>query len=236
MALYVSAFAYPANAAAEGEPIWNRDPALHARIDVKNFVGTTPAALADEIGDAKAEAVTAYLRRHPAAVLESTTGPLALTRTRLNEAMTAYAKGDRKGATDLALSAYLDGFEPVEPILSSRDHALMVRIESAMSALRAGIAEGQPLDEVRSQAAALDAPFTAAESALAPGEAFAVSSFLGAFTILLREGLEALLIVVTMVAFLRQTDRADVLPYVHGGWVTALGAGALGSVFKPEGT
>ncbi len=227
LALYVSAFAYPASLASEGEWIWKSDSALRARIDLKSIVTTTPASLAEGIGVGKADAVTAYLRRHPAAVLESTTGPVALTRTRLNEALTAYAKGDRKGAADLALSAYLDGFEPVEPILSARDHALMVRIERAMGELRAGIAEGRPLDEVRSQAAALDAPFTAAESALAPGEASAVSSFLGAFTILLREGLEALLIVVTMVAFLRQTNRADVLPYVHGGWLTALGAGAL---------
>lgn len=227
LALYVSAFAYPASAAIAGRRVWTDDATLRSRIDLKNFVGLTPAALADEIGGPNAEAVTAYLRRHPAAVLESTTGPLALTRTRLSEALTAYAEGDRQGAIDLALSAYLDGFEPVEPILSARDHALMVRIENAMGALRAGIAGGRPLDEVRSQAAALDALFTATESALAPGEASAVSSFLGAFTILLREGLEALLIVITMVAFLRQTDRADVLSYVHGGWVTALGAGGL---------
>jgi high-affinity iron transporter len=42
---------------------------------------------------------------------------------------------------------------------------------------------------------------------------------------LLREGLEALLIVVAMIAFLRKADRADVLPYVHGGWISALLAG-----------
>jgi FTR1 family protein len=30
-----------------------------------------------------------------------------------------------------------------------------------------------------------------------------------------------------MVAFLRQTGHRDVLPYVHGGWIAALGAGVL---------
>ena len=46
-----------------------------------------------------------------------------------------------------------------------------------------------------------------------------------AFTILLREGLEALLIVVAMIAFLRKAERPEVLRYVHGGWVAALVAG-----------
>jgi high-affinity iron transporter len=227
LALYVSAFAFPTSAAAEGERIWNDDAALRATTDLQKLINTTPAALADEIGDAKAAAVTAYLRRNPAAVLAPTIGPLTLARSRLAKMLTAYAKGDRKGATDLALSAYLDGFEPVEPILATRNDALLVRIESAMGALRAAIASGRPLDEVRGQAATLDALFIDAETALAPDEASAVSSFFGAFMILLREGLEALLIVVTMVAFLRQTGHSDALRYVHGGWIAALGAGVL---------
>ena len=58
-----------------------------------------------------------------------------------------------------------------------------------------------------------------AEAALAPEAASDVSTFLGAFTILLREGLEALLVVIAMIAFLRKAERTEALPYVHGGWV-----------------
>lgn len=36
-------------------------------------------------------------------------------------------------ATDLALSAYLDGFEPVEAILSVRDDKLMIRLPLALA-------------------------------------------------------------------------------------------------------
>src|SRR3546814_12529156 len=69
--------------------------------------------------------------------------------------------------------------------------------------------------------------FVEAEAALAPERASASSSFLGAFGVLLREGLEALLIVIAMMAFLRKTGRTDVMGYVHGGWVSALAAGGL---------
>ncbi|SUK07287.1 Ferrous iron uptake protein [Sphingomonas paucimobilis] len=75
--------------------------------------------------------------------------------------------------------------------------------------------------------AVLDSLFDDAEVALAPDAATEASTFLGAFTILLREGLEALLIVVAMIAFLRKAERTEALRYVHGGWVSALVAGAL---------
>ncbi|PZU79600.1 MAG: iron permease [Sphingomonas sp.] len=226
LALYAGTFAFPASKVAEGERIWKRDAALRGGINMEKLVGMTPAALAADIGEARADAVIAYLRRNPSVVIPEVAGTLALARARLNEAVTAFARGDRRGATNLALSAYLDGFEPVEPMLSARDNALMVRIEGAMGALRAAIAGGRPATTVRDQARTLDTLFGEAETVLAPEQASGASSFFGAFTILLREGLEALLIVVAMLAFLRKAERRDMIPYVHGGWVAALLAGA----------
>jgi high-affinity iron transporter len=168
--------------------------------------------------------LTAFLRRHPDAVTARPDGSLALTRERLAESLTAYRAGDRKAAAELALSAYLDGFEPVEPVLSARDAARMARIETGMAQLRAAIGQGRPTAEVEAANRSLANLFAEAEAALAPERASGASSFLGAFGVLLREGLEAL-IVVAMIAFLKKTDRPDVLGYVHGGWAVALAAG-----------
>ena len=69
--------------------------------------------------------------------------------------------------------------------------------------------------------------FDDAEASLSPDAVSDLSTFLGAATILLREGLEALLIVVAMIAFLRKAERIEVMPYVHAGWLAALVAGFL---------
>ncbi|MGE0775627.1 MAG: c-type cytochrome, partial [Sphingomonadaceae bacterium] len=185
LAFYSGSLAYPASNAAEGERLWQADAALRSGFDLETLVGLTPAALAATVGEDKAKLLVAYLRRHPeSATAEQAGGSLALARGRLNEALAAYERRDRKAATDLALSAYLDGFEPVEPVLAARDNALMIRIEGAMADLRAGIAKGAPDETVRAQVAALDDLFAEAETVLAPSEASAASSFLAAFTIL----------------------------------------------------
>ena len=226
LAFYVGSFAYPSSAAATGERLWREDASLRGRFpNMAAFVGATPGSLATVIGSDQSVALTAYLRRHPDAIAARPESSLALTRERLDASLRAYAAGSRKEAADLALSAYLDGFEPVEPILAARDPALMAQIEQAMGALRAAIGKGRPVAEVERANRELADLFGEAEITLAPDKASSASSFLGAFGVLLREGLEALLIVVAMIAFLRKTERAEVLGFVHGGWVAALAAG-----------
>lgn len=228
LAFYVGRFAFTEEQAAAGEKLWNEDAAVRARFpDLKALSQITPAALAVALGQTKADALTAYLRRHPEAVVQQTTGSLDIARQKLRESLAAYEAGDKRKATDLALAAYLDGFEPVEPSLTARNNALMLRIETAMGQVRGAISRNAPVAEVRGEIETLDGLFAEAARALAPDQASNASSFVGAFAVLLREGLEALLIVVAMIAFLRKAERTDVLPYVHGGWVAALLAGGL---------
>jgi high-affinity iron transporter len=94
-----------------------------------------------------------------------------------------------------------------------------------MAAFRADIGRGAPVEELRTKQAQVSALLDAAERRLEPTRADAGANFFGAFTILLREGLEAILIVVAMLVFLQKAERRELLPYVHGGWVAALAAG-----------
>ena len=54
-----------------------------------------------------------------------------------------------------------------------------------------------------------------------------VAAFTGAFFILVREGIEALLVVAAFAAFLIKTEHRSSLRYLHIGWIGALIAGAF---------
>jgi len=226
LAFLAGRFAFPEALAAEGERIWRGDAAVRRVVpDVEALVAITPAALAAQAGPERAAALTAFLRANPATAGVAQGGPLDIARARLGDSLAAYRSGDRARARELALAAYLEGFEPVEPMLATRNGDLLRRVEAAMAELRGAIGSARPVAEVEARVAALNALFDETQSAIAPGTASALSSFLGGFVILAREGLEALLIVIAMIVFLQRAERREVLPYVHAGWVAALVAG-----------
>ena len=229
LATYVGAMAYPEAEADAGKTQLERDTTLRSKLSFDAYVSMTPATLASTVGSSEqAASIVAYLRRHPEATqAQDLESALATSRQLLQQAMSAYRVGQPGQAKDLALSAYLDGFEPVEPLLAARDNALMVKIEAAMARVRSGIAANVAADELQGQVDALDGLFAEAEQVLGQNQTSAVASFVAAFTILLREGLEALLIVIAMIALLRKAERTEMLPWIHAGWVSALGAGVI---------
>jgi high-affinity iron transporter len=234
LAFYVGQFAFPQSGAARGKALWLQRADVRAAIpDLAALVQVLPGSIAG-LDQAQSDEIAAFLRRNPAAVAASPVAAagtsdnaktIALGRARLQEGMAAYAAGDAATARDRFLSAYLDGFEPVEPVLAARDKALLAEVETAMIALRAKAAAGAPVAEVQAHVAAAQGLYDRAGIALDEQGAGAATAFVGSLTILLREGLEALLLVIAMVAFLRKAERTDAMPYVHAGWVGALLAG-----------
>ena len=225
LAFQVGSFAYAD--VKEGERIWRSDESVRRLIpNMAALVAITPAEMESKIGRDRARAVIAYLRSNPGAINVESPATLQLARDRLRQSFDAYAAGEHKRAAELALSAYLDGFEPVEAVLATRDGDLMTQVEKAMGGFRTAIASNTPEAALRQRLSDTESLLDRAEAALAPEAETDVSTFLGAFTILLREGLEALLVVIAMIAFLRKAERVEALPYVHGGWVMALVAGA----------
>jgi high-affinity iron transporter len=226
LAFRVGRFAYPPALAEQGRQLWQSDPAVRGLVpDAAALTGLTEAGLAQKIGPAKAAAVVAYLRNEPGAISRAQGSSLTIVREKLRQSLAAYEAGDREAAKELALAAYLDGFEPVEPMLAARDSGLLAQVETKMGELRGAIAQGKDVAEVRERVAGLNTLVDESERALAPDQGSAASTFLGAFTILVREGLEALIIVVAMLAFLRKADRPEMVRPVHYGWVLALLAG-----------
>lgn len=232
LAFHVARFAYNDALAAKGEKLWRSRSELHAALsDLNALIQAQPASIAGLQGE-EADALSAYLRRHPEVVtaqpMEATgnLASLALARKRLQQAEEAHVAGNLTHARDMALSAYLDGVEPIEPLLRARDPALLAAIETAMLDVRTAI--GADAGTLSTHIAAAHKVLDRIELLLGTRtEADATTAFVGAFTILLREGLEALLIVAAMIAFLKKAERPEALRYVHGGWISALITGAL---------
>jgi high-affinity iron transporter len=229
LALYVSHFAVPDPVAVAGQGLWQQEVSLHKEVpDLTSLVTTTPSALGKRIGQQQADEIMGYLRRHPDVLAPKVSASsLSVVREKLKESLAAYRAGDRPRASTLALSAYLDGFEPIEPLLGTRDATLLAHIEGSMGEYRAAIEHEASAEDLANREQVLSTLLDDAEAALSPNASGNLSTFIGAATILLREGLEALLIVVAMVAFLRKAERMEVMPYVHAGWTGALAAGFL---------
>jgi len=227
LAFRAGSFAYSDSLAHQGKAIWENEPAVRDKVpDLVALASLSERQLAAQIGADKAGPVIAYLRTHPDAV-GAKGSSLSLVRDRLAQSLAAYRAGNRAEAKSLALSAYLDGFEPVEAALSTRNASLLAEVEKDMAGLRSAIDRGEAPAQIDQRITALNGLFGEVEIALAPDRGSAISTFVGAATILLREGLEALLIVVAMLAFLKKGDRADMTRPVHYGWISALIGGVL---------
>lgn len=227
LAFYTGGFAY--GRVAEGKALWEGDEALREHVpNLKVLADATPADIERMAGASAADLLLAYLRRYPELLApQAARSPLALAHSRLAESLEAYRAGDARQAVRLALSAYLDGFEPVEPTLATRDSSLLGEVEMAMGVYRTSLQRGADQTTVAAQADAISKLLHRAEIALDSGAGGYVASFVGSAAILLREGLEALLVVIAMMALLRKTGRASTLPWVHAGWILALLAGLV---------
>lgn len=227
LAFYLGQFAHSANDVAAGQKVWTDNAAVRAQLTSLDVLSrTTQADLAKQVGEEPAALAMAYLHVHPEAAVQARVMSFDVAREKLAQSAAAYELGDVSRATDLALSAYLDGVEPIEPTLATRDGALMAQIETAMGHYRSMVAARATPAELKEQASAIEKLFGRADELLSAGSD-ATASYLGSVTILVREGLEALLVVVAMIAFLRKAERVDMLRYVHIGWVGALALGAL---------
>ncbi|MDB6083762.1 MAG: high-affinity Fe2+/Pb2+ permease precursor [Gammaproteobacteria bacterium] len=225
VAFHVGRLAYAPYVRA-GEDRWQRDSALRAHVpDLKALVRAREDQWTPLFGADGAAALLGYLRTHPEALAAGPHG-IALARTQLAASVAAYRRGRSEDAARLALSAYLDGIEPIEPALAARNDNLRIQLETDMAQYRAAILDHASA-AVAAQADDLNRLLDAVDQELGASRATPTTAFLGSYTILVREGLEALLIVVAMIAFLRKAHRNDAVRYVHIGWTLALVAGAV---------
>jgi len=226
LAFVAAAFAVDEATHAKGEALWRAGLGRQAFADLGPVATLSAQEARQRLGD-DAAAVQAYLLTAPQDVAAARPAPLGFARASLARSVDAYRRGAGGEAAQLAIQAYLEGFELVEASLANVDAGLMARSERALMAYRALVQSGAPVERVEQQAAAVQQLLAQAGERLASAQLSPAATFASAFVILLREGAEAILVVAAILAFLRRAGRGDARRWVHAGWIAALALGAL---------
>ena len=230
VAFYVMALRFPAEAAAAGESRLKSKPLPVELVSVATLATSSDDELSDKIKktvpDAPYSEILAYLRR---GLLEKQSAdPLLIARTLLGEAAEIYGEGDKEKAYQKAIDAYLDGFEMAEPALFAKDAGLGRALEAQFSRFRNSIRQGVAAEEIQKQRTEIETELDQAAQMLAESSDFSgYYAFLNSALILLREGLEAALILAAIIAMLKVVGAPHAIRYIHFGWILALIAGVL---------
>ncbi len=150
-----------------------------------------------------------------------------LARERLQEALSLSAAGNFEAAAQSAILAYLDGVEPIEPALRTKDNRMVSQLEEAMLGVRHAIAERTALTTIESKISAAQRTLDQAVLVLEAKTLSPAFTFSVAFGIFLREGFEAILIIVTLLGIIRSVGAQRAARYVHAGWLLALVVGVV---------
>lgn len=222
LAFYVSNFmATDAERAQGRDALANQATALFS--DMQALVNTTPAEARAASMDKYA--ALAFLRAQPELIRGADNGdPLTVAAAKTEESARLYAQGNAEQAYQVALAAYLDGFELAEGRVSAETRN---RVEQKMVAFRGMLRSGASVERVERAKDELIAEFEAAKGAARDASASGTANFLSSFIIILREGLEAVLVLAAIGTFLVRSGRRDALAYVHFGWIAALLAGVI---------
>lgn len=226
LAFHVSTLSVSEDDRARGAALWPSGVGRSELRDLRALVMATPRDLAARAGPDGA-AVLAYLRSEPGALTAGRESPLEASVRLLNESLDAYRRGDPARAHQLAVTSYLEGFELAEAPLDMVDRGLRMRVEAEMLRYRSLIQSHAPREALETQAASILTLLDTSRQRLDTARLSPAATFTSALVILLREGLEAILVLAALITTLIKSGRRDVLRYVHAGWIAALLLGVL---------
>lgn len=147
--------------------------------------------------------------------------PLDIALKNLDLSYNFFKTGDNKKAEDYALTSYLEGIELVENLLNASSPELVRDIERNMIAYRKAL-QNDDKAGVESIYLKLKEEITSAKTLLAERDYSFAFIYGSALSILIREALEALLIILIILSILRPMQVRKAVVAVHSGWILAV--------------
>lgn len=138
----------------------------------------------------------------------------------LENSLTAYKADQIEDAVELAFDAYL-AYEKIESNLITKDRDLGVSLESAFSRYRGEIKRNAPIDLVESLHKEIILDLSKGLVLLKDKVGF-TGMFFQSFSIIVREGFEAILIIAALIAFLNKSRNQARIKSIHIGVVVGI--------------
>jgi high-affinity iron transporter len=186
------------------------------------------ATLSDEELSASAGLDAAAIDYYRSAVPETEDEELLrMAERKLAESYSAFQNGDREAAVRLSIEAYLEGIEPAEATLLSMDAGLVRNLERELTQFRAQIREGAGREAVEARLDRIQELTADARKTLSGSTSGFSFAFLQSAAIILREGIEAALLVALLLSYLAAAGIPELRRYILGGAFAGLVAGGL---------
>jgi high-affinity iron transporter len=206
---------------------FNVDPATakaEKTYNIADLARQTPAEVQTVEGPQAAATFRAQ-RAQPPQVKRGPAQLLDYTAATLDKSIAAYRAGEHDQAYDLSVAAYLEGFELVESSLDNIDANVRKDTEKSLMAYRQSLQDGLPVTDVEQRLDAAKTKLKASADLLGNDGLSWSLSYISGLLILLREGLEAILVLAAILAFLRNTGQQAAVRSVNAGWGLAFLAG-----------
>lgn len=162
---------------------------------------------------------------------EQSEDAIVIARDFLAQSQSKFQSGDFDAATALALKAYLQGIEPVEPRIKASDNKLFEELEGSMMDVRAKLKDKASQAELAIAYELAFEKIDEAELVLGSSQRGLLMTAGIALTILLREGLEAFFVILAILGILQSMKAGTAIKWVHSGWITAVVFGVVGWFF-----
>jgi len=217
LAFYLKALPYQGQSA----------PSSSTSFSIKELASLTDEELAEKLGgkNDKNQAAIASVRSGFRG--SNNSDGLQLAEEMLNQSLNRVKANEYGEAGSFAIRAYLEGIEPLEPKMKANMPGFVEKIESMMADYRSSLEGHRSLDQLEPKVAGIINKLHEARSEFSKSKMSHGVAFGAAFSIFLREGFEAVLIIVVLISILKAMGQAQAVRWVHFGWIAAVGVGIV---------
>ncbi|MBL7778257.1 MAG: FTR1 family protein [Chitinophagales bacterium] len=156
----------------------------------------------------------------------------------LQKSLQSYSNSKNSEALRYLSLAYLEGIEPVENHLKASDPTLGDKLEQQITILRKLMENRAAVEQVSDSITATLKTISNANTVLKKTDYSFWMALVMSISILLREGLEAFLVVLVILSVIQATGLNAAQKWVHAGWIFALLCGfvlwVIADIYVPE--